>query len=303
MEKAFIKPYEQGWASKPAENSWVTPQIMDNYDQAINEIDNRVIAQSEDLTQFSNDGFLSRNKYNKANYANVFIGTDNKVYSSSAIQSAYALLKPNTTYTIQKKKTSRFIVGIANGITTSSVGTFLSNNANLTEYTFTTTSAYTYVIATVRHNTDDASISLEEVLNSIQIEEGTSATPYTPYAPSNIELKENFSQLVNYSTNEVAIGKWIDGKTIYRRVINVGHVGSNAVVNVATISGITEIVRLYGKAKANDYAQQYPLPFLSLNASFDIVILIQSEYVQIRTGSGFGDTGIDNVVIVAEYTK
>lgn len=197
MEKAFIKPYEQGWASKPAENSWVTPQIMDNYDQAIDEIDNRVIGINEDLTQIYDDGFASRNI---ANINEIMIGRgwDERVAENRA--TLFVPIEPNVQYTISAKAStiSRF-----QNFTLREMKT---HNALGSEgYGQNLTSSNPTVSRTSGSDIHFLSIQLElasgiftsDKLDGInlQVEYGTEATPYTPYAPSNIELMENLTQL------------------------------------------------------------------------------------------------------------
>lgn len=58
---------------------------------------------------------------------------------------------------------------------------------------------------------------------NIQLEKGSTATTYEPYVEPSIYVDEEEwynSNMSKYSTNEVKIGTWIDGKPLYRKVIS-----------------------------------------------------------------------------------
>ncbi len=56
------------------------------------------------------------------------------------------------------------------------------------------------------------------------------------------DTKTYIDNIADYSTSEKAVGKWIDGKTVYQKVIPVNFTASNTWHNVETINGITRIV-------------------------------------------------------------
>lgn len=181
MEKAFIKPYEQGWASKPAENSWVTPQIMDNYDQAIDEIDNRVIAQIEDLTQFSNDGFLPKNLFDKDSATNGRYDASGNLLSTTNWCHFRFKVKPNTQYTISGVRQND---GVPITQWTSN-GTVIATTFPYRNSTITTSTDAEYIdmpCGLIGSSSDDRS--------TLQFEEGSRASTYKPYAKPNTELTQ-----------------------------------------------------------------------------------------------------------------
>ena len=62
----------------------------------------------------------------------------------------------------------------------------------------------------------------------------------------------------NYSTTETAIGTWIDGKTIYRKTFTKSPTsdqatGNQVTINVATISGLTNVIDIQATAKLQNY--------------------------------------------------
>ena len=279
MEKAFTKPYENGWDAKPASNSWVTPEIMDNYDNAIDEIDNRVIGQSEDLTQNKNSGFLqSNNLFNK----------DLAIKGKYANASSKAIVD-NVDYWvtdyIKVQGTNVVVSGYTMGYVGGSVGmvAYDSNKNPISSSNRATMdiSNATYIVCSVSNNN----------INTFQVEYGTSATPYTPYAPSNIELKENLTQLSTIESNLYSallthVQAWKQNK-----VVTVGTIGSFPFVKVncsantyTTIAILDEKYRpknavnfvvntfnpnqsMFGQVNTNGEVKIYPLVALTENSS------------------------------------
>ena len=117
-------------------------------------------------------------------------------------------LKPNTQYTYQLTSTENQEYEVAQY---QSNGTYIEGNfGNWTSgkqsYTFTTSNNTDYILIAWRNDLDHS---------NIQVEKGSTATPYTPYL--NMQELEKNSIINNYSTGEQVIGKWIDGKPLYRK--------------------------------------------------------------------------------------
>jgi hypothetical protein len=123
-----------------------------------------------------------KNLFNKdnANVINGYInGTTGVITSDTNARSIYIPCKPNTTYTIQKIVTTRFRVSYSSSLP--EIGTETSgiiSNYDGTSITITTGNNASYLIAWVCQV--DVS-TLQDVLDSIQIEEGNQATSYEPY--------------------------------------------------------------------------------------------------------------------------
>ncbi len=106
-----------------------------------------------------------------------------------------------------------------------------------------------------------------------------------------------------YSTNEIKTNKvWIDGKPIYRKVINFGSLpnASSKEVN-SNISDLDNIVKLIGVATAQDKTT-YCLPYVSTTSSnyFIDLTFTSSQTVRIRT---LVDRSSMNAYVTLEYTK
>lgn len=192
---------------------------------AVNLIDNEqihVIQNGSDITLDIQEDALknknvvvgsirSKNIFNKANILNntyLNISNQNKlIYDSNSI-SGYAKCKPNTTYTISKIVSAPFIVATCS--TTPAIDTTIqqgTKNDSGSSITITTNSSAQYIVFWFYH-TQYSTESYNDIINSIQVEEGSTATTYSPY--------QNLTGEENYSTGEQVIGTWVDGKPLYR---------------------------------------------------------------------------------------
>jgi hypothetical protein len=66
----------------------------------------------------------------------------------------------------------------------------------------------------------EASVAGDVTITDLQLEKGATATPYEPYVEKGIYVDGEEWYYDNYSTDEQVIGKWIDGKPLYRKVIS-----------------------------------------------------------------------------------
>lgn len=111
---------------------------------------------------------------------NAFINAYTGEYGySEAFTTIYIKCKPNTTYTFSQSATSnRYVVGYT---TDNNVyyPKYLTN-IEYTNHTFTTNADTKYVLIMVSKTNED-STPISTILDSIQVEEGSSATAYEPY--------------------------------------------------------------------------------------------------------------------------
>ena len=125
--------------------------------------------------------------------------------------------------------------------------------------------------------------------SNVQLEKGNVATDY-------VEHKE-FSNKQIYSTNEIQIGKWVDGKTIYRKVFSVTTPSSPNSSTIATIPNLDTLVKFDGFFVAGD-VQIMPINFY-INSTYNIVTYIYDNEVQCNPSSYQNLPG----VLIVEYTK
>lgn len=70
-----------------------------------------------------------------------------------------------------------------------------------------------------------------------------------------------------YSTEEIIIGKWIDGKPVYRKVINVGAIASEPITIAHGISNFKRRINLYGYAYRSVYDNSLSIPYAEVGNS------------------------------------
>ena len=107
-----------------------------------------------------------------------------------------------------------------------------------------------------------------------------------------------------YSTTEVPIGVWIDGRTIYRQVQYLGDI-SGANTSGWAIDGMVGLVNLWGVGFSSTYNQWYNFPNVhSTLANYYIaLLLVNTNTPQVRLGTTLQSQGLKYVAIVIEYTK
>ena len=162
---------------------------------------------------------LGKNLFDKnnTNSINAYINGSTRKFSSSATVKTYFInCDPDTTYTISKIASNQFRVGTSSNVPIVD-GTILQSwqDNNATTYTITTDINAKYLCICI-FNSSGASITEQEVLDSVQIEKGSTATPYAPYKTP-IELcKIGDYQDRIYKDN----GKWYLTKKIGKVVLN-----------------------------------------------------------------------------------
>lgn len=108
-----------------------------------------------------------------------------------------------------------------------------------------------------------------------------------------------------YSTEEIRIGTWIDGKPLYRQVIQFPDFSIQTSINQEVASGIMEgkdLVRAYGvAAKETELQTEFPLPYVDTTGLF-IAIQRRGNNLVLRH-QWFETIHVINVNVVIEYTK
>lgn len=128
----------------------------------------------------------------------------------------------------------------------------------------------------------------------------------TPLSASNLNtMQDNIEEAINvsdiYSTDEIVIGKWINGKPIYRKVIATGNLTNNSAKNIPHgIDNVEQITQVTGFVNYNTTV--LPLPYNNSfgNISYGIAIHATTSLITIYSYSDFStSTGY----IILEYTK
>lgn len=104
-----------------------------------------------------------------------------------------------------------------------------------------------------------------------------------------------------YTTTEMAVGTWVDGKKIYRQVQNFGTI--TGLTTGTAITGIDQVVRLWGVAYSPQYSQWYSIPNVhsSITNYYVGILLDNQSRPMVRFGTTL--TSLQKVYVIVEYTK
>lgn len=135
---------------------------------------------------------------------------------------------------------------------------------------------------------------------NIENQYGTSQTnAYSEEYSNNTFASKNVE---NYSTTEQRIGTWIDGKPIYRQVINTTGNNSQSQV-IATISNIDNIVNMFGWVKNGNIHRSCFTAFYG-STTWTSQLYINSQYINLECGSDFANFKNNaTITLICEYTK
>ena len=154
-----------------------------------------------------------------------FAADGGAISPAPSTRSIYIACKPNTAYTASKITSARFAIGFTtevpaggvevNGVKISSLG--------VTALTSTSPAGAKYLVVWFYHQTYDTNITEDEIMDSIQVEIGSTATAYEPYIePQTVTVPYTFRGLKNSSGDWVARDELRVGNGKVEIVRNVG---------------------------------------------------------------------------------
>lgn len=112
----------------------------------------------------------------------------------------------------------------------------------------------------------------------------------------------NLNQFDQYSTTETVIGKWINNKPIYRKVINVGNLPNNNYINIAhNISNLGVLVDL--RLTVDTGSSQYITNMKGTSSAYNsgtTLARVTSTNIQIVTDTDYSS---HTAIAIIEYTK
>lgn len=171
---------------KLATTDYVDGYVNDNFANALKGTASGVSVRLDDVSP--NEHMLgvkvkSKNLFDKNN-ANIIAGyiDANVITKATTSRCIYIPCNPNTTYTVSKIATARFVVAFTNVIPTA--GTAVTNrvqNYTATSITATSGADSKYIVVWPYNSVYDTTTTIDEILATVQIELGTTATAYTPY--------------------------------------------------------------------------------------------------------------------------
>ena len=120
----------------------------------------------------------------------------------------------------------------------------------------------------------------------------------------NSKVTELNGKLYNVSSDEMVVGKWVDGRNIYRKYIAFGQLNAASPMKKPhEITNIDRCIHIYGSARDTSLDTRYtvPLPFVSISsASENINIGVDDENIHIYFT---GDKKRYSAMIILEYIK
>lgn len=237
-------------------------------------------------------------------------GDTGKIVTNNNMRLIYISCKPNTIYTSQK------IQGQNNNLSYTKelpqIGTEFYGrvlNQTGTTCTITTGADAKYLVLVILNTEAESSLTLQQVLNSIQIEQGSAATSYEPYVDNKIYIKNNNDvyeefmkkEEITYSTSEQKIGTWIDGKPLYRKVYDNITINSSETI-IASTSGIN-IKMIYGWLVGASNGTVQPLgSYASMDTTHTSRVFCDNTYIKVQANSTY-NTGTYKARVIVEYTK
>lgn len=91
---------------------------------------------------------------------------------------------------------------------------------------------------------------------------------------SGVSVADKIDEMTDYSTNEKAVGKWIDGSILYQKTVYCGNMPNNTSINVDTqISNLARVIELKGTCYNSNTGSVLPLPMIGSNNYLSLSML------------------------------
>lgn len=146
------------------------------------------------------------------------------------------------------------------------------------------------------------------VLANITIPNGTTditsgeiiAGPAAAIGSQNLD----FASFADYSLSEINTGvKWVDGKNIYKKTINLGSLPDNSIKVVPhNITNLGTLIRMEGGAVRSTDNALFPLPFPSVNSPNTIAVSIDYTASAVDVAAGVDRSNLTGYITLY-YTK
>lgn len=107
---------------------------------------------------------------------------------------------------------------------------------------------------------------------------------------------------ISYSTSEKAIGTWINGATVYEKVVDCGNMPNNTTKSVAHgISGISKLISCEGCYNSNSSFGAGSINYSDVSQlSYNTAVTVDSTYVKVKTATNFSSY---NCFVILRYLK
>ena len=278
----------------------------------VSDHDDNVIVSSEEPTT-GEEVWIQRGKnlFDKNNYnlVNGLVDDTSLILNKNDRgRNVYLKVKPNTTYTIRKEiavselaATSFVNEPIIGGIATQWIGGFGKK-----QITITTGQNDNYLCVYVYYDTVSIG-TFEEVLNSLEIEEGTSITPKKIHTKTDNGYEEFYNEEERevYSTGETRIGTWVDGKPLYRQIFTraLNNEDSALIANIDNIDFITVTDKSTTMFEDTSYSYYVPVSTYETSTNFSKFYVSKNKKTNKADIRWVGNYTTGKVIAVVEYTK
>ena len=171
----------------------------------------------------------------------------------------------------------------------------------------TTIAGVQSTIQTLSASVDSTNQSVTSLSNSLDTLDGRVTTLENDNSINKAKIETNST----YSTDEIKVGTWIDGKPLYRRVIKVTDIDrdKNNIDIPISINNLNEIVNIGGTIKLSGMNTYKPITVIYTDSSNTIdshynfgVYAITNSYISLSYGNWWKEI-FDKAYISLEYTK
>lgn len=111
----------------------------------------------------------------------------------------------------------------------------------------------------------------------------------------------NLEEMLNYSTDEHIVGKWIDGSPLYEKTVSFGALPNATSKTVAHGITFARVVEYKGYASNSEHSINIALPFSDTTASGSVNVVVTTDVISITTGIN-RETFTESYVTI-RYTK
>lgn len=135
-----------------------------------------------------NEVICNKNLLNQYKIVPYYIDGENKVQRwEGEVESLYIQIKSNTAYTVSKKISARFTIATSTEVPRVGLTVNAVSNRQANKLTITSKNEDKYLMIFYYKKTDDT-LSSQEIISSIQVEEGTVATAYVKHQSQSIAM-------------------------------------------------------------------------------------------------------------------
>ena len=156
-----------------------------------------------------------------ANIINGYLNDNNKISSSSNGRTIYISCQPNTTYTVSKIQSARFVVAYTDTLPAAGSTTGGLTKSNDATSISIKTGEYATYLCVFYYSYSADTLTEQQVLDSIQIEKGPKTNTYQSYGTTPIELCKigDYQDYIKRSTgknlfNNTKLGTWTKRNSI-----------------------------------------------------------------------------------------